>query len=94
MTNDRVEGIVTHMRRWLELTVSRPLDQYALDREAVSQLVARLSVEPKAECVPVDGDLDARGISWRLVTMEAVTTDELRAIASQIHAAATALENR
>jgi hypothetical protein len=73
---------------------------YMHDRESYDEATVLLAAirngadEPKAECVPVDGDLDARGISWRLVTMEAVTTDELRAIASQIHAAATALENR
>jgi len=70
-------------------------DRYQAHDDDIGDLLkGNLPDEPKAERCPVDGDLDERGVSWRLVTTEAVTPNELRAIASQIHAAATALENR
>lgn len=50
MTN-RVAGILTTMEHWLERTANAPLQQFALDREAVSQLVAALKApadEPPA----------------------------------------------
>lgn len=45
---ERVEGIAINMRRWLELTEKRPLDEYRLDRDAVAQIVARLAQETRA----------------------------------------------
>jgi hypothetical protein len=57
MTN-RVAGILTTMEHWLERTADAPLQQFALDREAVSQLVTVLkapAVEPRGDRVRLHG---------------------------------------